>query len=87
MRHWSFENTNLGIDFLEHVGYMFTVSQLVINSHPKNFKRVCQFHLSITNEKFRDVSVTTKYHTLRFDTVDNQIILRKPGDQNVKVLV
>ena len=42
---------------------------------------------SITNEEFRDVSVTTKYHTLRFDTVDSQIILRKPGDQSVKVLV
>ena len=66
---------------------MFTVGQFAINSHYKNFKRVCQFHLGFTDEEFGYMSVTTKYHTLSFDTVDSQIILRKPGDQNVKVLV
>ena len=66
---------------------MFTVGQFAINSHSKNFKRVCQFHLGFTNEEFGYLSVTTKYHILSFDIVDNQIILTKPGDQNVKVLV
>ena len=66
---------------------MFTVGQFTINSHVKNFMRVCQFHLGFTDEEIGYMSVITKNHALSFDTVDNQIILRKPGNQNVKVLV
>ena len=66
---------------------MLTVGQFTINSHSKNFKRVCQFHLGFIDEEIGYMSVTIKNHALSFDTVDNHIILRKPGDQNVKVLV
>ena len=55
--------------------------------HSKNFKRVCHFHLGFTDEEIGYMSVTTKNHALSFDTVDNQITLRRPGDQNGKVLV
>ena len=66
---------------------MFTVGQFTINGHSKNFKRVCQFHLGLTDEEIGYMSVITKNDALSFDTVDNQIILRKPGDQDVKDLV